>query len=95
MILAGSRLPRKGQNIGSDIQQLRMTYVITKKKSLWSKKDRHHDDRHFVCTGTCRSAELSTAAVAQWIRRLPTEQEIHGSSPCSGMILIFCQENIF
>ena len=26
------------------------------------------------------------AAVAQWIRRLPTEQEIHGSSPCSGKI---------
>ena len=23
--------------------------------------------------------------MAQWIRRLPTEQEIHGSSPCSGM----------
>ncbi len=28
------------------------------------------------------------AAVAQWTRRLPTEQEIHGSSPCSGML--FC-----
>ena len=22
--------------------------------------------------------------MAQWIRRLPTEQEIHGSSPCMG-----------
>jgi hypothetical protein len=27
--------------------------------------------------------------VAQWIRRLPTEQEIHGSSPCSGNIFIW------
>ena len=25
------------------------------------------------------------APVAQWIRRLPTEQEIHGSIPCGGM----------
>ena len=24
------------------------------------------------------------APVAQWIRRLPTEQEIHGSIPCGG-----------
>ncbi len=31
--------------------------------------------------------EQASAAVAQWIRRLPTEQEIHGSSPCSGILL--------
>jgi hypothetical protein len=30
------------------------------------------------------------AAVAQWIRRLPTEQEIHGSSPCSGNVEFCC-----
>ena len=30
------------------------------------------------------------AAVAQWTRRLPTEQEIHGSSPCIGKLLLIC-----
>ena len=38
-------------------------------------------------------AVQSQAAVAQWIRRLPTEQEIHGSSPCSGMLL--CLGTVF
>ena len=60
-------------------------FVRLQHPSVWSRQQRSWSSQSInPTTNRTWSPKHLNAPVAQWIRRLPTEQEIHGSIPCGG-----------